>query len=143
MYTCIGKKLKGLAIAMFIILAIAAIVCGFVFGNELDSGGSGFLIFLSGAFIALVSSWVLYGFGELIDKVCSIESALKGKTTAEIRKENNKKNSPRTEQVQQTTNNLSRAEQFQQAMSNLADLKAKGYASEKDFQQTVGNKPDC
>lgn len=103
---------------MFIILAIAAIACGTTFGTTLHSGGIGFLISLSGAFIAWLSSWVLYGFGELIDKVCSIESALKGKTTAEIRKENNN----RTE--------------------HLADLKAKGYITEEEYQQAVGNKPD-
>lgn len=76
MYTSIGKELKGLAIAMFIILTIAAVACGFVFGNILDSGGLGFLIFLSGAFIALVSSWVLYGFGELIDTVITMNTLL-------------------------------------------------------------------
>lgn len=76
MYTNIGKELKGLAIAMHIILSIAAVACGFVFGNTLDSGVLGFLIFLSGAFIALVASWVLYGFGELIDTVITLNTLL-------------------------------------------------------------------
>lgn len=118
MYTCIGKKLKGLAIAMFIILVIAAVACGFVFSDELNSEGLGFLIFLSGAFIAVVSLWVLYGFGELIDMVCSIESRLKGKSTAEIRKENS-----------------NRAEY-------LTDLKAKGYITGEEYQQAMSKKQE-
>ena len=120
MYTCIGKKLKGLAIAMFIILAIAAIACGFVFGNELDSGGAGFLIFLSGAFIAWLSSWVLYGFGELIDKVCSIESALKGSSVGN-----------------RLNGNLETAEEYSKRIEELTALKENGYITEEEFQQAM------
>lgn len=37
----------------------------------------GLPIMLAGPLVSLISAWFLYGFGELIDKVCKIESILR------------------------------------------------------------------
>lgn len=71
MYDNIGKKIKGLAIATFIIEAVASVIAGFIFALEGEDFGA-FLLLL-GPFAAWLSSWLLYGFGELVDKVMDIE----------------------------------------------------------------------
>ena len=78
MYKNIGEKIKGLAIALFIVDAVLLVVAGLIvifqgvlfelFGYVL----LGFLIALAGPFIAWVSSWLRYGFGELINKTTEI-----------------------------------------------------------------------
>lgn len=67
MYKNIGKKIKGMAIAMFVIEAIGGIATGIAMGM---SGGDTFVatvITVTSPFVAWVSSWITYGFGELVD----------------------------------------------------------------------------
>lgn len=73
MYDNIGKKIKGLAKALFIIEAIAAVIAGIVFWSiDEEFFFIGLLVIVGGALLAWISSWFLYGFGELIDKTCDI-----------------------------------------------------------------------
>ena len=79
MYDNIGSKIKGLAKGTFIVEAIAAFISGIaLMAAEDDLIGAGVLIMLLGPVVAWVSSWVLYGFGELIDKTCDIERNTRG-----------------------------------------------------------------
>ena len=73
MYNNIGGKIKGLAKAVFIVGAIAAVIMGIALmaSNE-DMTPIGLLVMAVGPLVAWVSSWLLYGFGELIDKTCDI-----------------------------------------------------------------------
>lgn len=72
MYDNIGAKIKGLAKAVFVIEAILAVIAGFyLMVNTLIVFGV--LVLLMGPLVAWISSWLLYGFGELIDKTCDIE----------------------------------------------------------------------
>ncbi len=77
MFNEIGKKIKGVASAVcwiqIVIYAIMGIVL-MVSSKELILAG--FLVGSIGCLIAWLSSIVLYGFGEIIDKVCNIEKAL-------------------------------------------------------------------
>ena len=74
MYDNIGRKIKGLAIVVFIVEAIAAIIGGIALMITLDDLILlGLLVLLFGPLVAWVSSWLLYGFGEIIDKLCDIE----------------------------------------------------------------------
>lgn len=75
LYNNIAKKIKVLAIIVTIVLSIFSIIVGFVI-----TGNQGFeygwvCIFLYPPLI-WISSFVLYGFGELVDKVTKIEQAL-------------------------------------------------------------------
>ena len=76
MYKNIGKKIKLLAKTTFFVEAIGAAIGGAFFmatAGAQDILFLGFLLFLLGPVLAWVSSWMLYGFGELIDKACDIE----------------------------------------------------------------------
>ena len=78
MYDNIGKKIKALAKWTFIVEAIAAAIAGIalMFTDE-ELIIFGLLALLLGPVVAWVSSWLLYGFGELVDKVCDIESNMR------------------------------------------------------------------
>ena len=81
MYDNIGEKIKGLAKWTFIVEAIAAVITGIAMmmvgeGEELSFYG--LLVMLLGPIAAWVSSWLLYGFGEIITKLCDIERNTRG-----------------------------------------------------------------
>lgn len=74
MFDNIGGKIKGLAKAIFIIATIIFIIAGLVM---LSDGGdtamiTGIVTIIVGPLAAWVSSWLLYGFGELIEKTTEI-----------------------------------------------------------------------
>lgn len=78
MYDNIGGKIKGLAKAVFIVEAIAAVIAGIALvAIDEDLILYGVLTLILGPAVAWVSSWLLYGFGELIDKVCEIATNTK------------------------------------------------------------------
>lgn len=73
MYDNIGKKIKILAQVFCIIEAIGAAIASIaLMVDDEDSIPIGLLILIVGPFVAWVSSWLLYGFGELIDKTSEI-----------------------------------------------------------------------
>lgn len=117
MYSDIGKKIKGLAIACFIIEAIGAVIAGIVllFEGYTSAVFYGLLSITFGPFVAWVSSWLLYGFGELIDKVCDIEVNNRfGKQKSGV----------------QAKNELDR-------VKKLEKLRSEGLITEEDFQNAV------
>ncbi len=75
MYENIGKKIKGLAKTIFIIMAILYGIIGIAVMASGDEVGvlTGLLTIVIGFFFSWIASWMLYGFGELIDKACDIE----------------------------------------------------------------------
>ena len=87
----IGRKIKGLVKILFWIqvviygtLGIALAVTGGAIGVLIGIG-----IFAIGSFVAWLSLWFVYGYGELIDKVCDIAEFLdgsKGKSREDILK---------------------------------------------------------
>ena len=68
MYNYIGKKIKGLAKFFFILATIIDIIVGIVL-IAIDDYliAVGLPIMLIGPVLAWISSWLLYGFGQLID----------------------------------------------------------------------------
>jgi len=79
MYENIGGKIKGLAKVLFILEAIVAFITGIYLIAEANNDSDTFfcvLLMFGGPIMAWISSWCLYGFGELVDKACSIESKL-------------------------------------------------------------------
>lgn len=71
-YEDIGQKIKILAQWSFILESIASIIAGVLlwFDLGLTQGWWGFLIIVSGPIISLIASWILYAFGELVEKTC-------------------------------------------------------------------------
>ena len=74
MFTNIGEKIKGLAKVACVIEAVALVITGMVFivSGDAEKPLIGFCIMTVGPILAWVSSWLLYGFGELIEKTCEI-----------------------------------------------------------------------
>ena len=75
MYDNIGGKIKTLAKGIFIVESISFVIGGIAF-MAIDSEFIvyGLLLLFFGPLVAWVSSWITYGFGELIEKVTEIES---------------------------------------------------------------------
>lgn len=79
MFKNIGGKIKGLAKAFFILGAIVPIIVGIVLmSSDENMVLVGILVMVGGFVVAWISSWFLYGFGELIDKTCAIERNTRG-----------------------------------------------------------------
>jgi len=79
MYDNIGGKIKVLAKVTFIVEAIAAVITGIaLMASDEDMIPVGLLVMVVGPIVAWVSSWLLYGFGELVDKACDIERNTRG-----------------------------------------------------------------
>ena len=67
-YDNIGGKIKSLAKAAFIVEAIAAVLSGLVmFVEDDDMFLIALLVAIVGPIVAWVGSWLLYGFGQLIE----------------------------------------------------------------------------
>ena len=89
MYNDIGKKIKTFAKVQFVIEAIAAIIVAIILWVDGPRASEviGWIVFFVGPVFAWISSWVLYGFGELIDKTCDIKKILNGEKIEEEPKE--------------------------------------------------------
>lgn len=66
MFADVGKTIKKIALAAFVILCVGAFVGGIVLMVE-ERVGWGFLTWIVGPMIAFVSSCLIYGFGEVVD----------------------------------------------------------------------------
>ena len=67
MFENIGKKIKGLASVVTWLGVLMSFVIGIIIFNSVDSGFLAFVIILGGSLISWISSFFLYGFGQLID----------------------------------------------------------------------------
>lgn len=91
MYDNIGAKIKSLATWVFVVEAIASIIGGiFILIDELDLL-IGLLLLLLGPVVAYVSTWLLYGFGQLIENsdIIAQEQMLKNYEESERKEKDN------------------------------------------------------
>ena len=66
LYDTIGRKIKVLAQGIFIIETIGAVITGIVLlANEFFAAG--LITLFCGPVVALISTWLLYAFGQLVD----------------------------------------------------------------------------
>ena len=76
MYRNIGKKIKGMAVAIFILETVALVIAGLCMilasNWEMPLIIAGALVIVIGPIVSWICTWLLYGFGELIDKTCDI-----------------------------------------------------------------------
>ena len=85
MYEEIGKKIKILARIIFVLGFIGSLIFSIIYikngtnnASDMEIAFKGILVFLIGVILAWVSTFVLYGFGELVDKVCDIADDVSG-----------------------------------------------------------------
>ena len=94
LYGNIGGKIKGLAFASAIVGAIGAVIGGIIFATvDDDFIFFGIITVLLGPIVAWVSSWVLYGFGEIICHLDDINYSTK--KVASIKSSQNKAPAPK------------------------------------------------
>ena len=107
MYDNIGGKIKNWAVWIFIVEAIAAIIGGITLVAN-DNGLVGFLTIVFGPIAAWVSSWLLYGFGQLIENSDIIAAEFNRKNEKhekEVAKSNEKKQAQRKKQIKANMEN--------------------------------------
>ena len=80
MFENIGKKIKGLARVLFFLEAIGSFIVGIVLLANGDESTVivGLLVMIGGILFSWVSVCLLYGFGEIIDKLQDIERNTRG-----------------------------------------------------------------
>lgn len=67
-YANIGEKIKGLAMVLCIIEIIASVIYGIaIMSNDADMVLYGIIVVILGPVLSWISSWVLYGFGQLVE----------------------------------------------------------------------------
>ena len=76
-YENIGGKIKIWAKWIFIIEAIGAIITGICFlaDRGFEEGWWALIIIVCGPIVALVSTWILYAFGELVEDIHDMSNA--------------------------------------------------------------------
>lgn len=74
LYENIGGKIKSLAKWLFIIEAVVTVVYGFaIIIKDINLALYGIIIMVGGPIVALILSWILYAFGELVEKISGVE----------------------------------------------------------------------
>lgn len=120
MYNDIGKKIKKLTKIVTVLFIVISFIMGFIMAIR---GSLLFLVFIFAVPILLyLSSFVMYGFGELIDKVCDIERNTRDDTyesTPQVKKEN--------EDIKQQDEKIKK----------LDELRAEGLISEKEYRDEI------
>ena len=67
MYDNIGSKIKTMAIIVLVTGIIASLICGVFISDTFDSP-IGLFVIIGGSISALFSSYLIFGFGEIIEK---------------------------------------------------------------------------
>ena len=112
MYSNIGKKIKVLAIVVFLLTAIPSFFAGVVITLE---DPIGLVLALGGPLVAWISSWFTYGFGEIIDTLAYIEYNTRDNSAKSI--------------FQQNVDNSK--------IANLEKLRAEGLITEEEYQRVA------
>lgn len=113
MFDNIGGKIKGLAKVLFWLEAIAAVIVGIVLVEDTD--GLSLLFAIAGVLVAWISAWFLYGFGEIIDKLCDIER--------------NTRDGERKSEAQSKIDS--------ERISKIEKLRSQGLITEEEYQQAI------
>ena len=122
MYDNIGGKLKLLAKIIFYVQAISSAIGGLaVAAIDDDMVVYGLLIFLLGPLCAWVSSWFLYGFGELIETNSIIAKKISGEALPQSN------TAPKAADAPKKDDRLER----------LDRLYADGLITEQEYQQAI------
>ena len=107
MYDNIGGKIKNWAIWIFIVEAISAVIGGIVLIVN-DNALLGFLTMILGPIAAWISSWLLYGFGQLVESsdIIAAEYSRKNEKHEKIvMKNNERKQAQRRKEVKASISN--------------------------------------
>ena len=126
MYDNIGKKIKVLAVVSCIIVAITAFIMGIVLmATSEDLILLGLLVMLGGPVVSWISSWILYGYGELIEKACNIDYNVRA-VYLNVRGDEPKSNISAKAEAER--------------LKKLENLRARGLITEEEYKQAIFKK---
>lgn len=147
MYDNIGGKIKGLAKALFIVAAIAEVITGIaLMASDEELIVYGLLVMVVGPIIAWVSSWLLYGFGEIIEKLTKIEQNTHGyDIKKQLLQKEKFKNAEKDKPIKNDTNiesktKIEKIEPYKSNMINndtfnqIEKLRQQGLITEEEYQ---------
>ncbi len=124
MFENIGKKIKGSAIVFLWIGAITVLILWLNTTRTIDI--ESLLGAICCIFAVVISSWCLYGFGEIIDKLGDIE-----KNTRAASKQ----------ATEPTKNNKVQAKNdYSERKNQLEQLRVQGLITEEEYQQAISRK---
>lgn len=104
MFNNIGRKIKGLAEIICVLGIIASVFIGLGLKNA--SAGLTFLIVCGGSLLSWIGSFVLYGFGELVDTAMEMkEEIINIRTSLRFLSSKISADPPKTEHEQPDTYN--------------------------------------
>lgn len=83
MYDNIGGKIKGLAMVICLLFGLTSVIVGIALISDDDLVAIGIATMLLGPVLSWLFSCLIYGFGELIEKVTDIVSDMQAKATSE------------------------------------------------------------
>ena len=89
MFDNIGGKIKGLALNICWLGIIASLVDGIRIISIEDSWGYGIVIAIVGSVLSWISSFFMYGFGELIEGVMTLNEKMDGQASTLTSMDNN------------------------------------------------------
>ena len=116
MFNNISGQIKGLAKVLFWLEVIAAVITGIaLMAIDEDLILFGLLALILGPVVAWVSSCLLYGFGEIIDKLCDIER--------------NTRSGERKSEAQSKVDS--------ERINKIEKLRSQGLITEEEYQQAI------
>ncbi len=130
MYDKIGDKIKTLAKAIAIIGIVASVIYGIVL-LSLEQTTAGIIYILIMPFLIWANSFVLYGFGELIEKVCNIEKNIRkgsSKTDTETEQKDNDEDCEEKEDVDGDEYNT-----YNERIAKIEELRDQGLITEEEY----------
>lgn len=138
MYNNIGKKIKGLAVVIFIINALAGIISGCSLISSSSTRTMGWLLIVGGPVIGWIMSWFLYGFGELIDKISDIERNTRGKNfNTAIQNMNDSGNVSKYANVNTYPISDTQNKVYNERIEKIERLRSQGLITEEEYKQAV------
>ena len=138
LYSNIGSKIKNWAKWVFIVEAIASVIgaiCMMASAEDSWMLVVGMIVLVVGPLIAWVSSWLLYGFGEIIVKLTAIE-----RNTRSTNADKEESSVHTNEENEQQVHILTDEEKVRnQKIARIAELRKKGLITEEMYQNAISN----
>lgn len=132
MFDNIGKKIKILAYVLTWVGIIASVITGIAMMNSFDSivKTIGLIVLIVGSLLSWASSFIIYGFGQLIENTDIIAGRNKSSDSKNV--SSNQQNGD-TISVKPSATNANSSK-----ISALNDLRKKGLITEEEYNRKMG-----
>ncbi len=106
MFDQIGQRIKTLAVVITVIGMIISVImgCDYIFNKSRRVYG--LIVIVGGIIASYIGSFILYGFGEIIDKLCDISKSLNEQKILAVAKEAENINDGDKQKIKDLTNGV-------------------------------------